>query len=311
MLRLLLLSICVFYFTTHLVYAAPSNITAPLNSVANSTSTPLGHIALTSPTCRDIDGCRTLLNIISSCLSTIFICVWAAVHPDVRSPKDSWGEQLIERIFELCGTFLAPEGAMAIAVEQFQNAKVLVKLLEQERLAQRKRWAEGTQEGKRGGAGAASKDSLGSQTEKVASKTRDDDEDTLNYDGEEDESAHSGEKETLIHSQTTPGVEAADLLILTTAGNAWKLREGAELLDRPWTIAHAYFVLCDRYYFFDHEDKPLKCLSPNDVLALVRDGKLVAPPLSELKDRSKGDGLSKARSGLSFNALLDASNIFR
>ena len=106
----LLLSIYVFYLATRLVSAAPSNIiNAPPSSLANSISSslanstfssPLADITLTSSTCRDIDGCRTLLNIISSCLSTIFICVWIAVHPDVRSPEDSWGERLVARIAE-------------------------------------------------------------------------------------------------------------------------------------------------------------------------------------------------------------------
>ncbi|KAF7975387.1 hypothetical protein HWV62_9597 [Athelia sp. TMB] len=295
MLRLLL-SACVFYLAANLVCAAPSNITDPPSSLVNSTSSPpsssLAHIAFTSPTCRDIDGCRTLLNIISSCLSTIFICVWVAVHPDVRSPKDGWGAQLTERIMELCGTFLVPEGALGIAVFQYREARKLVKSLEHERLELRERLAATSFNGPNS-IPAASDASLASQTKRKLSSSYHSDEDTIHYRGEDEVSIHS-EEETLIHGESSfakVGEIDSDGRNLYTNNNATKRMKE---LDRPWTMPHAFFVLADGFYFFDENDEPDGSVSANDAVRMVRDGMLVPPPLSELKDRSKGDGLSKA-----------------
>jgi hypothetical protein len=36
--------------------------------------------------CKDYDNCRSLLSIIWSCITTIFLCTWVAVHPNVPEP---------------------------------------------------------------------------------------------------------------------------------------------------------------------------------------------------------------------------------
>ncbi|PFH45210.1 hypothetical protein AMATHDRAFT_161924, partial [Amanita thiersii Skay4041] len=37
--------------------------------------------------CKDIDHCRTLQNIVWTCLSTIFLCAWVAIHPDIPKTR--------------------------------------------------------------------------------------------------------------------------------------------------------------------------------------------------------------------------------
>ena len=47
--------------------------------------------------CTDLSHCRSIWNIIWSCLVTIFSCTWIAVHPNVPSPKKRVANGWIER----------------------------------------------------------------------------------------------------------------------------------------------------------------------------------------------------------------------
>lgn len=59
-------------------------------------------------------------------------------------------------------------------------------------------------------------------------------------------------------------------------------------------MAHAFFVLANGFVYFDRDGAPSAILLPADVLKHVKDGTLIPPSRAELKDRSKGDGISKA-----------------
>ena len=52
------------------------------SQVANNTSS-------STVTCDDIHHCRTIPGIILSCASTLFLCTWVALHPDVPVPVRS------------------------------------------------------------------------------------------------------------------------------------------------------------------------------------------------------------------------------
>ena len=47
----------------------------------------IGDRSLESNHCADLAHCRTIWNIIWSCLVTIFSCTWVAVHPNIPCPK--------------------------------------------------------------------------------------------------------------------------------------------------------------------------------------------------------------------------------
>lgn len=56
-----------------------------------ATPSPILNVATASDSstnvCNDINNCRTLVGIVSSCLATIFACVWIAVHPNIPGPE--------------------------------------------------------------------------------------------------------------------------------------------------------------------------------------------------------------------------------
>ena len=85
--------------------------------------------------CTDLSHCRSIWNIVWSCLVTIFSCTWVAIHPNVPSPKkqeaDSWIEICIWNLLMLFAehrlplficALLVPKYMLAWAIRQFLSA---------------------------------------------------------------------------------------------------------------------------------------------------------------------------------------------
>ena len=90
--------------------------------------------------CTDLSHCRTIWNIIWSCLVTIFSCTWVAVHPNIPCPKEreanSWIERCIlnpllsfaeHRLPLFICALLVPEYILAWAIRQFLRAREIAK----------------------------------------------------------------------------------------------------------------------------------------------------------------------------------------
>ena len=80
------------------------------------------------------NGCdcqdRSLLNIIWSCLATMFACSWVAIHPNVPAPGDSWLIVALRRAKLMYWAILAPELIVMWAVRQWLSARVVKKRFE-------------------------------------------------------------------------------------------------------------------------------------------------------------------------------------
>ncbi|KZP22152.1 hypothetical protein FIBSPDRAFT_1018240 [Athelia psychrophila] len=59
---------------------------AATHSFSATNSTDLSP-AESPPQCDDIHSCRTLYDIVQSCVLTIFACVWVGVHPNIPPPR--------------------------------------------------------------------------------------------------------------------------------------------------------------------------------------------------------------------------------
>jgi hypothetical protein len=93
----------------------------------------------TSDACNDINNCRKLSSIIWSCLSTIFLCTWVAIHLDIPEPVNVEGmtfwqrcrlglrNVLTNKLPPFILALLAPEYILTWAVEQRACADQLVK----------------------------------------------------------------------------------------------------------------------------------------------------------------------------------------
>ena len=89
-----------------------------------------------STRCTDLTHCRTVWNIIWSCLTTIFSCTWVAVHPNIPCPgkrnpkaKNCFQGQIrnpllsfAEHPLFICAS-LVPEYMLAWAIRQYMSAR--------------------------------------------------------------------------------------------------------------------------------------------------------------------------------------------
>jgi len=70
---------------------------------------------------------RSTLGVLWSCLSTIFLCTWVAIHPNIPGPKDSKLVVLRRRLALMVYALLTPEIMTFWAIRQFRAAKYLAK----------------------------------------------------------------------------------------------------------------------------------------------------------------------------------------
>ena len=77
--------------------------------------------------CTDLAHCRSIWNIIWSCLVTIFSCTWVAVHPNIPCPKKRNPVILFaeHRLPLFICALLVPEYVLAWAIRQFLSARKL------------------------------------------------------------------------------------------------------------------------------------------------------------------------------------------
>jgi hypothetical protein len=79
----------------------------------------------TPASCSDIGHCRTIWNIIWSCLVTIFGCTWVAVHPNIPNAEDKWFT--LRRLQLMVMALIAPEMVIIWAMRQWVAARALAK----------------------------------------------------------------------------------------------------------------------------------------------------------------------------------------
>ena len=125
---LVMLFLLFFYY----LLRGPSTDAGPIPTIE--------HRSLTGNHCNDLGHCRTIWNIVWSCLVTIFSCTWVAVHPNVPCPKKREANGWIERYIRnpllsfvehclplfICA-LLVPEYVLAWAIRQFLSARRIAK----------------------------------------------------------------------------------------------------------------------------------------------------------------------------------------
>ncbi|KAF7981936.1 hypothetical protein HWV62_30713 [Athelia sp. TMB] len=234
--------------------------------------------------------CRSLYSIVQTCAATIFACVWVAVHRNIPAPKTKvkyssnrarkaaqwlWSKICDQRqsVIVFLVTLLAPEWILAWAAQQALRARELATELEDARMEAKKRWEESHPEfAKEPGAEEAKDEENRSTGVSLRS---------------------SSEDELLLIEKRAASSSTSDSLATHPEDQSeWTRARSLGKLDQSWTIALAFFVIMGGYHAYN-EDGPLYPLSPDAVVSLVRDGKLIPPTTEELSDKSKGDVLSK------------------
>ena len=121
-----------FLLFLYYLLQGPSIDAGPIPTIENR--------SLTGNHCNNLGHCRTIWNIVWSCLVTIFSCTWVAVHPNVPCPKKRKANGWIERFIRnpllsfvehrlplfICA-LLVPEYVLAWSIRQFLVAREIAK----------------------------------------------------------------------------------------------------------------------------------------------------------------------------------------
>ncbi|KAF7985794.1 hypothetical protein HWV62_429 [Athelia sp. TMB] len=262
---------------------------AQTGAASNATTQPLTDTisiaSLSSGACKDIDNCRTLADIVTSCVGTIFACVWVAVHRNLPGPMQSKTSVRLQATKVVVMTLVIPEWVMAWSVRQLLQARVYARALERvRRIAAREelqRREEGTGKSLAGGLGKG----------RVDIRVEDIYETQLHLPARRDLGSSAGEKapadaEDQATSPLSP-TSREDLMAPATEEE----KSDAEAIS--WTLQHAFFLISGGFHFYLNGQPTYPC-SFDDITELVRTCRLAAPTKEELKDKSKGDNLSKA-----------------
>ena len=72
---------------------------------------------------------RGTLDILWSCLFTVFLCIWIVVHPNIPPPGASRWHRFLDRIVQIILAALAPELILPVAVREWLDARQLAKVI--------------------------------------------------------------------------------------------------------------------------------------------------------------------------------------
>ena len=109
---------------------------AHFNFIRASPTPPIISHSLEPNSCNDLTHCRSIWNIIWSCIVTIFSCTWVAVHPNMPCPKKREGKNCFQKWIRnpllsfvehrlplfICA-LLVPEYVLAWAIRQYLRAR--------------------------------------------------------------------------------------------------------------------------------------------------------------------------------------------
>lgn len=72
-----------------------------------------------SSSCQDIERCRTKFEILSTCFSTILLCAWVVIHPNIPAMDEGVLPIVFRRIGLVVLTAIAPELVGLLAIRQW------------------------------------------------------------------------------------------------------------------------------------------------------------------------------------------------
>ena len=79
---------------------------------------PIITVSQAAAACSDPNGCRSLWEIVWSCVFTILLCTWVSVHPNIPGPDELWPKVAFRRFGIMLATLIAPELVIAWAMRQ-------------------------------------------------------------------------------------------------------------------------------------------------------------------------------------------------
>ncbi|KZP11765.1 hypothetical protein FIBSPDRAFT_937359 [Athelia psychrophila] len=292
------------------VYDATSSLTSSILD----TSFSFASSDSIADTCKDIDKCRSLVGIITSCLATIFACIWVAVHPNIPGPNQSWASRQFESFKVIVVTLLVPEWVLAWAVRQLLQSREYAKMLEAARLTgndeaplQHKR--NSTDEGhttRRPPNNQGSEQPAGIRLEELSRPRAHWSTYSMGSVSEVSRGEPDNERTRLAPRQSLERSPSVPPEPWSKFVDPWEVEHYLGRTNESWTTAHGFLAIMGGFYYYQN-GKPMFPLQVDEVsgldnlqgdqsqyiLALVKSRSFVPPTSDELGDKSKGDTLSK------------------
>ncbi|KAF9478662.1 hypothetical protein BDN70DRAFT_859672 [Pholiota conissans] len=98
---------------------------APLSSGSVTTFEPTYALLALRDAASQNSNDRTILDIIWSCLLTIFACTWSSFHPNIPGPYDSGWRSMKRRVVTTFYALIAPEVVAMWVLKQYMGARLI------------------------------------------------------------------------------------------------------------------------------------------------------------------------------------------
>ncbi|KAG2353826.1 hypothetical protein BDR07DRAFT_1431835 [Suillus spraguei] len=209
-------------------------------------------------------------SLISSCIFTLFACIYTAIHTNIPSPQDSTLRILRRHLGIMIMALIAPELIVTWAMRQWFSARRVTRQFEE----------------------------LGYPS--VRLECEDNGHITLSRTPSTSTFPRDSQ-----HHDSTLGLLGVHLKVPTSRYEVtrtvarpfekfFKAHVAEQSEDHTWTQTHSFFVLMGGFMLYV-DDKPYHTLQPDQLIELIREECIDAPVLTEKQicDRSKGNAISK------------------
>jgi hypothetical protein len=102
-------------------YLSGTGLSAPINSTSTTTLEAEDGIHIYVYT----TNYRSIAQIVTSCVSTILLCTWFTIHPDVCGYKSTWRQRIGRKLELFAWALLMPELVMMWACCQWFGARAI------------------------------------------------------------------------------------------------------------------------------------------------------------------------------------------
>ncbi|QKX56049.1 uncharacterized protein TRUGW13939_03149 [Talaromyces rugulosus] len=217
------------------------------------------------------DNDRSSFDILWGCFSTIFACTWSVLHLNVSNPRESESRIFWRQVKWFILTIFIPEYLVAVAADQFWEARICVKSFEKSKLER-----------------VHSKDPSppSSESQKVECE-----EETLEKEKTQPCNLTGGSP-TIETTEISENIESNEH---PEPEKSQQSATKASAYDDDWTLAHGFFTTMGGLAIQTEDKKEYSILKNDSPVKLLESGRVDFPCITteDIKHRSKTDAFVK------------------
>jgi hypothetical protein len=225
---------------------------------------------------------RSSFDILWGCFSTIFACTWTVLHLNVSHPRESESRIFWRQVKWFILTILIPEYLVAVAADQFWEARICVKSFEKSKLEHSKVSADTNVELQ----DATQDPPPPSESQKVECE-----EETLEKDKTQPCNL-AGDSPTNEITEVSENIESNEH---PEPEKSQQSPTKVSAYDDDWTLAHGFFTTMGGLAIQTEDKKEYSILKNDGPVKLLESGRVDFPCITteDIKHRSKTDAFAK------------------